>query len=88
MSKSFITGYQIELATNNEFTENRKRVSVKGYKKSSRRIYNLKDDKTYFARIRTYKTINGKNIFLIGQELGWQSKKRIKKFFLITCLNT
>ena len=63
MSKSFITGYQIELATNSEFTENRKRVSVKGSKKSSRRIYNSKEDETYFARIRTYKTINGKKYF-------------------------
>lgn len=62
MSKSRITGYQIQLATNKAFTKNNKTVTVRGYKKVSRKVTGLKSKKKYYVRIRTYKTINGRRI--------------------------
>ncbi len=59
MSKSRITGYQIQLATNRKFTKNKKTVTVKGYKKASKKVTRLKGGKKYYIRIRTYKTANG-----------------------------
>ena len=38
MSKSRITGYQIQLATNKKFTKGKKTVTVKGYKKVSKKV--------------------------------------------------
>ena len=40
MSKSRITGYQIQLATNKKFTRNKKTVNVKGYKTVSKKSRN------------------------------------------------
>ncbi len=59
MSKSRITGYQIQLATDKNFTKNRKTVTVKGYKKTSKKVTKLKGGKKYYVRIRTYKTVSG-----------------------------
>ncbi len=61
MSKSRITGYKIQLATNSKFTKNKKTVTVKGYKNTARTIKKLKGGKKYYVRIRTYKTINKKD---------------------------
>ena len=63
MAESRITGYQIQLATNKKFTKNKKTVTVKGYKKASRKVSNLKGGKKYYVRIRTYKTVSGKKYY-------------------------
>ena len=63
MSSSRITGYQIQLATNKKFTKNKKTVSVKGYKKVSKRVTGLKGGRKYYVRIRTYKTIKGRRLY-------------------------
>ena len=55
MSKSRITGYQIQIATNKTFTKNKKTKTVKGYKKTKVKFKKLKRDKKYYVRIRTYK---------------------------------
>ena len=55
MSKSRITGYQIQIATNTKFTKNKKTKTVKGYKKTNVKFKKLKRNKKYYARIRTYK---------------------------------
>ena len=60
MSKSRITGYQIQLATDRKFTGNRITKTVKGYRNTSKKITRLKAKKKYFIRIRTYRMI-GKN---------------------------
>ena len=73
MSKSRITGYQIQLATDKKFTKNRKTVNVKGYKKVSRKVKRLKAKKKYYIRIRTYKTVSGKNYYS-----GWSKVKTAK----------
>ena len=59
MSKSRITGYQIQLATNSKFTKGKKTVTVKGYAKVSRKVTNLKAKKKYYVRVRTYQTVSG-----------------------------
>ena len=59
MSKSRITGYQIQLATNSKFTKGKKTVTVKGYKKVSKKVTKLKGKKKYYVRVRTYKTVSG-----------------------------
>ena len=63
MSKSRITGYQIQIATNKTFTKNKKTVNVKGYKKTSKKIKKLKGGKKYYVKIRTYKTVNGAKFY-------------------------
>ena len=57
MSKSRITGYQIQLATDKAFTKNKRTVTVKGYKNTSRKITKLKAGKKYYVRVRTYKKL-------------------------------
>lgn len=59
MSSSRITGYQIQLATDKNFTKNKKTVTVKGYNKVSKKVTGLKGGKKYYVRIRTYKTVGG-----------------------------
>ena len=59
MSKSHITGYQIQLATDKKFTKNRKTVTVKRYKKVSKKVRKLRGGRKYYIRIRTYKTVKG-----------------------------
>ena len=73
MSKSRITGYQIKLATNSKFTQNKKIVNVKGYKKSKSKVNKLKSKTKYFVKIRTYKTVNGKKFFS-----SWSKVKKVK----------
>jgi hypothetical protein len=57
------TGYQIQYATDKKFKKNKKTVTVKKNKTTSKTIKKLKAKKTYYVRIRTYKTVkvNGKN---------------------------
>ena len=73
MAKARITGYQIQLATNNKFTKNKKTVTVKGYKNTTKKIKNLKKKKKYFVRVRTYMKV-GK----ITYYSGWSKVKSVK----------
>ena len=56
-----VTGYQIQYALNKTFTKGKKTVSVKGAKKTSRVLKKLKHGKTYYIRVRPYRTIGKKN---------------------------
>jgi len=49
-------GYEIKFATNKKFTQNKKTVKVKGYKVSSKKVTKLKAKKTYYVKVRSYKT--------------------------------
>jgi len=53
-----IDGYQIQYSTNTSF-KSAKFKTVKGYNKSSTVLKNLKKNKMYFVRIRTYKVVKG-----------------------------
>ena len=73
MSKSRITGYQIQVATNKKFTKNKKTVTVKGYKKTSKKIKKLKGKKKYYVHVRTFKTIKGVKYYS-----PWSKTKTVK----------
>ena len=57
MSKTRITGYEVQVALNKKFTKGKKTVKAKGYKKTSCKVSKLKGGKKYYVRVRTYKTI-------------------------------
>ncbi|MBQ3431637.1 MAG: leucine-rich repeat domain-containing protein [Clostridia bacterium] len=57
-----VTGYQIQYAINAKFTV-AKAVTVKGAAKYAQAVKNLKGGAKYYVRIRTYKTVGGKNYF-------------------------
>ncbi|MDO4869493.1 MAG: fibronectin type III domain-containing protein [Bacillota bacterium] len=57
MPKARITGYRIQLATDENFTENVKTITVKGYKKTSKKIKRLNAKQKYYVRIQTYMKI-------------------------------
>ena len=75
MSKSVITGYQIQLATNKAFTKNKKTVTVAGYSKVSRKVTGLKAKTTYYVRIRTYKTVSGKTYYSTWSAVKYKKTK-------------
>ena len=78
MSKSRITGYQIQYSTNKKFTKKTtKMVTVKGYKNTSQKIKKLKKKTKYYVRVRTYKNLkygNGTEMFLSS----WSKIKSVK----------
>ena len=57
--KSGVTGYQIQYARNSKFTKNKKTVTIKGAKNTSKTIKKLKANKKYYVRVRTYSTYEG-----------------------------
>ena len=69
---SGITGYQIEYHIYNN-SKSGKKLSIKGLKTTSRTVSGLTSKKTYVFRIRTYKTVNGKNYYS-----AWSKPKNIK----------
>ena len=67
------SGYQIQYATDKKFTKDKQIVTVSGAKKTSKTIKNLSENKNYYFRIRTYKTVSGKKIYS-----SWSKAKLIK----------
>jgi len=63
MGKERITGYQIQISNDANFTENVKRYKVEGYQNTSREIKKLESGKTYNVRLRTYKIIDGNKYY-------------------------
>lgn len=55
---SQVTGYQIQYATNKSF-KSAKSQNVTSYKTTSITLNKLSTKKTYYVRVRTYKTVNG-----------------------------
>lgn len=56
------SGYQIVIATNKKFTSGKKTITVKNGKTTSKTISKLKKKKTYYVKVRVYKTLNGKKV--------------------------
>jgi hypothetical protein len=54
-----VSGYQIQFATNKKFTQNKKSFKL-GSSATSKNATKLKRRRTYYVRIRSYKTVNGK----------------------------
>ena len=58
-----VSGYQIVCATDKKFSKNVKRVTVSGSKTLTKTVTNLKKGKTYYVKVRAYKTVNGKKLY-------------------------
>lgn len=58
------TGYQVQYSTNKKFKKKKTIVkTVKKVKTTKLVVKNLKAKKKYYVRVRTYKTVNGKNYY-------------------------
>ena len=57
-----VDGYQIQYAIRKDF-KSKKSIKIKANKKVTRVISKLKSGKTYYLRIRTYKTVNKKKYY-------------------------
>ena len=73
MKTSRITGYQVQISTDKSFAKNKKTYTVKGYKKTVKKIYKLKSKKVYYVRVRTYKKVGSKNYYS-----DWSTRKAVK----------
>ena len=51
------TGYQLQYSTSKNFKKNKKTVTIKKNTTTYKNIYNLKANKKYYVRVRTYKTV-------------------------------
>lgn len=71
--KAQTTGYQIQYSTKKDFSSGVKTVTVKDVSTTEQLIKNLVSGKTYYVRIRTYKTVGGTNY-----TSAWSSAKAIK----------
>lgn len=71
--KSSVSGYQIQYSTTSDFSSGNKSVTVSGASIVTKTISSLTKGKTYYVRIRTYKTVSGTNYYS-----GWSGKKSVK----------
>ena len=53
------TGYEVMYATKKNFKQGKKTVVIKKAKTTSAKIKKLKSKKTYYVKVRTYKTVKG-----------------------------
>ncbi|MBR3246176.1 MAG: hypothetical protein IKF90_26310 [Parasporobacterium sp.] len=67
------SGYQIQYNTNKSFSSGNKSVLVNGNANVSRKISGLQSGKTYFVRIRTFRTIGNTRIYST-----WSAAKGIR----------
>lgn len=66
------SGYQVMWSTYKNFSKNYKTKSVKA-KYSSKTVTTAQSKKTYYVRVRAYKTISGKKVYS-----PWSSTKKVK----------
>ena len=66
------SGYQIQYSTSSSFASGNKIITVDSSKTTSCKIDGLKSKKTYYVRIRTFKTADGKKYCS-----AWSAKKKI-----------
>ena len=71
--KSQVTGYQVMIASDRNFTKNKKTVSIKGYAKNSVKFKKLKPGKRYYLKVSAYKKVNGVKIYS-----NWSNVKNVK----------
>lgn len=68
-----VTGYQIQYSTNRRFKTGVKTVTVKKNRTVSATVSKLTKGKTYYTRIRTYKTVSGAKYYS-----DWSGLKTVK----------
>ncbi|MBR2279181.1 MAG: leucine-rich repeat protein [Eubacterium sp.] len=64
------TGYQVQYATDSKFKNGKKTYTVSG---TSKKVAKLKSGKTYYVRVRAYKTVNKKKYYS-----AWTAVKAVK----------
>ena len=69
---SQVTGYEVQYSTAKTF-KSAKTKTISSYKTTSTTLSKLSAKKTYYVRVRTYKTVNGTKYYS-----GWSSAKNIK----------
>ena len=67
------TGYQIQYSTSSSFASGNKTITITKNTTVSKVIGSLKKGKTYYVRIRKYKTVSGKKYYS-----AWSAKKTVK----------
>ena len=67
------TGYEIQYSTSRKFTKKTTKTLTAKSKSTSKKVQKLKAKKTYYVRIRTYKTVKGKKLYS-----AWSSVKSVK----------
>lgn len=70
---SYITGYQLQVSTDSSFAGGVKTVSVKGYKKTSKKVSGLSRKTKYYGRVRTYIVSGGQTYYS-----DWSNVKSVK----------
>ena len=73
MPSKRINGYQLQFATDKNFTKNRKTLKIKGFKRTSKKVSGLKRKKKYYVRIRTYQLVGG-----VYYKSKWSPVKKVK----------
>ena len=73
MSTSYITGYQIQYSTSKTFASGNKTVTAAGASTVSKVITGLTKGKTYYVRIRAFKTVNSTKY-----RSAWSTVKTVK----------
>lgn len=69
-----VTGYQVQYSKSKKFTGKTTKVkAVSGAKKTSKKITKLSKKKTYYVRVRTYKTVKGVKYYS-----PWSKAKKVK----------
>ena len=67
-------GYQVKYSTSKKFTKKTsKTVTVKKATTTSKTVKDLKKKKTYYVKVRSYKTVNGKKVYS-----NWSNVKKVK----------
>ena len=67
------TGYEIQYSTSKTFAKGNKTVKITSAKTTSKVIKKLKAKKTYYVRLRSYKTVKGTKYYS-----DWTAKKTVK----------
>ena len=67
------SGYQIQYSTTSGFTKNNKTVTVTSASTVKKIVKSLTKGKTYYVRVRAYKTLSGEKIYS-----AWSAKKSVK----------
>ncbi len=67
-------GYQIQISTDKKFKKNRRTITVKGNKNTSKSIKKLRSRKRYYVRVRTWTRADGS----IKYYSPWSSVKSVK----------
>lgn len=68
---SGVKGYQIKYFTSKKFTK--KTTKTVKVKKTTKTVTKLKKKKTYYAKVRAYKMVNGKTYYS-----KWSTVKKVK----------